>query len=155
MIEHDNTITVRFNEVYDSFISNDNYIAVELMLLLERIFISLARKNENTKANLPTLKRSIAHINSNYTKELKIPELAKIESLSASRYTFLFRKVMKCSPGEYVTRLRMTLACELLCSTDLSITEISTLTGYNDSHFFSRTFAKRIGMSPRSYRKSK
>ncbi|MBU5305822.1 AraC family transcriptional regulator [Eubacterium callanderi] len=44
-------------------------------------------------------------------------------------------------------------ACYLLKSTNLSISEISVKTGFEDANYFSRQFKKHTGLTPKEYRK--
>ena len=94
-------------------------------------------------------------INQNYNNNISIPELAKIENLSVSRYNTLFNKVTGISPVQYITNMRLTSACDLLVNTDLPIKQIAQMVGYTDAHFFSRIFRSKIGTSPAAYRKNK
>ena len=49
---------------------------------------------------------------------------------------------------EYVTRLRINRACELLLTTELQIGEIQSCTGYQDAKAFYRAFRRCTGMTP-------
>ena len=113
--------------------------------LLERLMISLARRVSGEKKEANLLNKSIAYINSNYIDDIRIPELAKMESLSVSRYNTLFRKVTGLSPIEYIKKMRLASACELLSATDLPIKTVSAMVGYADSHF-SAEFLKRVSV---------
>jgi AraC-like DNA-binding protein len=75
-----------------------------------------------------------------------------MENLSNSRYVAIFTQCMGMPPVRYILELRLRYACQLLESTDMSIKEISALSGYSDPHFFSKQFKKYIGVSPRDYR---
>ena len=100
------------------------------------------------------MNKSISYINGNYVQDLRIPELAKMENLSVSRYNSLFKQVTGISPVEYIKKMRLASACELLSATDLPIKTVSAMVGYPDSHFFSRIFKKSLGVSPAFYRKN-
>ena len=143
-------ITPRIQQFMNACASEDHYKDAELAILFTRLLLNVARSVKSRDDN--PLKKSISHINSSYNTDIKIPDLAKIENLSVSRYNFLFKKIMGISPKEYIIKTRMSFACELLNSTDLSIKEISMLVGYDDSHFFSRIFKSSLGKSPMQYR---
>ncbi len=151
-ISHDKQIVMRFQNVFDGFSKQDSFRDRELSLLLERLFISMARRRADISFKENQLRKSIAYINSKYTSLIRIPELAKIENLSVSRYNAIFKKLMKVSPTEYIIRLRISSACELLVGTDLPISKISQMAGYADPHFFSRIFKETVGTSPSDYR---
>ena len=152
-IKPDETIDARFNNIFSVFSRQDKFRDRELSLLLERLFISMARRLSDGAIKDNQLMKSIAFINSRYNGEIRIPELAAIESLSVSRYNALFRKLMGSSPTEYITKMRISSARELLLGTDLSIVKISRLVGYTDPHFFSRIFKANTGLSPTEFRR--
>lgn len=52
------------------------------------------------------------------------------------------------------TELRITMAEKLLRRTDMSLSEISYLSGFNDSAYFCREFKKKYNMTPKSYRQA-
>ena len=152
-IRDDGNIIVRFRNMFDAFAKQDKFRDSELSLLLNRLLISLARRVAGGDSDDRLLRASISYINASYNTELRVPTLAKMENLSVSRYNTLFRRIMNMSPIEYITKMRISSACELLTGTDLSIKEIGMLVGYSDSHFFSRIFKANVGISPADYRK--
>ena len=59
------------------------------------------------------------------------------------------------SPVELIRDLRFRKAAELLETGSQTMTEIAFLTGFYDSHYFSKCFKQVYGMSPSEYRKMK
>lgn len=154
-IENDDDIIARFKNIFSAFVKHDEFKEDELSILLDRLLITLARRVAGSNVRDLMLKRSIMFINQNYNLNISIPELAKIENLSVSRYNTLFNKVTGISPVQYITNMRLTSACDLLVNTDLPIKQIAQMVGYTDAHFFSRIFKAKIGISPAVYRKNK
>ena len=152
-IKEDGVIINRFRNIFDAFTTQDKFRDGELELLLNRLLISFGRRLLGANENGKLLKKSINYIHNFYNSSIKIPELAKVENMSISRYNAVFRSIMKCSPLDYITRLRISTACDLLLGTDLSINKISSSVGYDDPHFFSRIFKANTGCSPSLYRK--
>ena len=72
--------------------------------------------------------------------------------LSPNRFSTLFSHELGVTFIEYLISKRMERACELLMTTDLKSFEVAFQSGYNDPHYFSATFKKSMGMSPREYR---
>ena len=85
-------------------------------------------------------------------EDIRIPTLAAMEHLSTPRYNARFKEQLGISPTQYLLRLRMGAACDLLKNTELSVKEIATMCGYRDPYFFSRAFKAFTGSSPRTYR---
>ena len=141
-----------FRAMFEIFSSDSCLKEHSLAASLMQILIALSEQPSTDKGGIS---RSLAYINASYTEELRIPDLAAMENLSNSRYHVIFKKTTGRSPNEYITDLRMRHACELLRSTDMPIKQVGILTGYGDSHFFSRNFKANIGMSPSEYRHQK
>ena len=120
--------------------------------ILEGILLTVARHAFGVSKEKSPLSRSVAYVNENYTREIKIPELARMENLSNSRFHVLFCEMMGMPPVRYITKLRIQSACELLLTTDLPVKQVGLAVGYSDPHFFSKTFKAFIGVSPGKYR---
>ena len=69
---------------------------------------------------------------------------------------YVLSRIIKKNTGntfkELLQNKRMNKACELLKNTDISIADISVLTGYDNTSFFHRLFRRTYGCSPRDYR---
>jgi two-component system response regulator YesN len=72
--------------------------------------------------------------------------------ISSSYFCSLFKKEMNDTFNNYLYAFRMRAAKELLRTTDLKLSEISERIGYTDPNYFSFSFKKTFGMSPREYR---
>lgn len=147
-------VSACFSSMFEIFSSDSPLKEHSLAASLMQILIALSERSVSSRADNP-ISRSLSHINASYTAELRIPDLAAMENLSNSRYHVIFKKITGRSPNEYITDLRMRHACELLRSTDMPIKQVGILTGYGDSHFFSRIFKANIGLSPSEYRHHK
>ncbi|NQZ56941.1 MAG: AraC family transcriptional regulator [Lentisphaeraceae bacterium] len=94
----------------------------------------------------------IAYIRENLQKSITVGELAEKACLSVSALERQFKKRFKMPPLQYVKRLRLNMACELLMTTDDSISDIALNCGFCDHSYMTKQFTERIGMSPRQYR---
>lgn len=72
--------------------------------------------------------------------------------VSPSYFSSIFKQETGQSFVEYLTRLRIDKACELLKCTNLRASEIGEQVGYHDPHYFSSTFKKNMGQSPKDYK---
>ena len=90
----------------------------------------------------------------NYIKEhyrdpnLDVKTLCNISSVSVSSLQRAFMKYSKLSPKQYLIRLRMNRAFELLTKNEFSVKEVSFACGFTDEKYFSRAFKKRYGYPP-------
>ena len=88
----------------------------------------------------------------NYQRELTVEEIADVCKLNRSYFSKLFRESMGCPPQEFLIRLRLSKAAELMQTTKASIGDIAADCGYPNQLHFSRAFKKRYGVSPREWR---
>lgn len=99
------------------------------------------------------VQKGIEYISSNYSYPVTVEDIASHVGLSRSHLFRSFEAVLGVSPKEYLTHFRIKQSCYLLKSTDLSITAIANSVGFDNSLYFSKTFHKIKGMSPKDYRK--
>ena len=144
-------VTSGFETLFELFASHDPLQKRKLACRLEDILLCIASEANHTE-KFRDLKKSLEHIHSFYNKDLKIPDLAKMENLSNSRYITVFKKHMGIPPSDYIINLRINVACDLLKNHDMSIKAIAACVGYDDPHFFCKLFKKKTGISPKSYR---
>lgn len=81
---------------------------------------------------------------------------ALADSVAMSRPT-LYRKIKSItgmSPVEFVINIKLKTACDLLATTDKTITEVSYETGFSQPKYFSASFKKVYGVTPSEYQKS-
>lgn len=81
-----------------------------------------------------------------------VRELADRAGLSTSHFSARFRALTGYSVTEYVKRLRMAQARQLLITSDHTIAEIGSSVGYTDAFYFSRQFRVVHGVSPSEFR---
>ena len=101
------------------------------------------------------ISRAIAHLHRSYSQPVSVDEMAAHAHLSSSRFRRLFHQRTGFSPLEYLTRLRLNHASQLMAETALSIAEIARAVGYEDPLYFSRLFRRKMGVSPTEFRQSK
>jgi AraC-like DNA-binding protein len=94
----------------------------------------------------------LSYIEENLAKPITHGLMAQIAGLSPSRFHFLFRSALGSPPYEYVQKVRLKKAQNLLIRTDRSIAEIGREVGHPDPYHFSRTFCRNFGVSPVKYR---
>ena len=99
---------------------------------------------------IDTAKQYLAeHFESN---DVSLNTVAAQVGVSSSYFSSIFKQETGQSFVEYLTKLRIDKACELLRCTTLRTAEIGERVGYNDPHYFSATFKKVTGVSPKDYK---
>jgi len=99
------------------------------------------------------MNKVLAHIAQNLTEPGNEIGLAAIAGLSPAAFSRSFRRHTGMSPVQYVNRLRINLACQLLMSEEgKSVTDICYEVGFNNQSNFNRQFLAQKGMSPSRFR---
>ena len=94
----------------------------------------------------------IEQMRENPTKKINFEKTAAMYDLSRSTFEHLFKDVTGLPPYRYQLRLRLDRALYLLKNTELNVSEIAYMTGFDDALYFSRIFKKTFGCSPTEYR---
>ncbi|GGA42124.1 response regulator [Paenibacillus physcomitrellae] len=81
-----------------------------------------------------------------------VTEVAERVGLSRSHFSTLFKKVSGENFIDFLYRLRLELACELLCHTTMTLQEIGEQIGMSDGKYFSKWFKRSNGMTPSQFR---
>ncbi len=100
------------------------------------------------------IKSVLNYIRKNFTSPLTLSELAAVLNMSPEHFCRLFRSIIGKSPVDYVNYYRIECACEFLCTSCKSITEIAYSCGFNDLSYFNRMFKKYKKITPGCYRKT-
>ena len=88
----------------------------------------------------------------NYSKDISLDEVSGKVDVSPYYFTRLFKEETGETFLEYLTKLRMDKAKELMKDQSISVKDICTRVGYADPNYFSRIFKKAVGMTPTEYR---
>ncbi len=110
--------------------------------------ISVTRNLKSTRY----LAGVIDYIHEQYAAPLTLETAASRVPISPNYLSHLFRDELGMTFLEYVTRVRLEKAKELLRTTDLLIRDIASRVGYEDAGYFTRVFRKSVGVSPNHYR---
>eukprot|EP01047_Picozoa_sp_COSAG01_P036312 COSAG01_NODE_2833_length_6997_cov_7.483039_2_plen_247_part_00 len=97
----------------------------------------------------------VEYLHSNYQQKLNASALAARAKLSVSQFDRQFRRVFGISARQYLSRVRLEVACRELAQTDETVATIAIRCGFFDHAHFSRCFRKQMKVSPSDYRRSK
>ena len=125
---------------------------IRYLLLSSMIFLL---RNESIENELPSdnvpryIKQCVAQ---SYMLPLSLSEICRGMNHSLSNISKIFKKNTGMNFRDYLQKVRIEKACQLLRTTDKTVVEISELVGYSDPAFFYRTFKKILNVTPYEYR---
>jgi AraC family transcriptional regulator len=99
------------------------------------------------------VKRVTGYMRENLDKDIALQELADTVGLSRFYFCSAFRMATGYTPHEWLTRLRIENARQLLAIQTMPITEIALAVGYQTPSAFAAAFRRLMGASPREYRR--
>lgn len=97
------------------------------------------------------VKHAVQFIEHSYAS-ISVSDIVDYVGVNRSYLYTIFKKELHMSPQKYLVSFKLSKAGEMLLDTELSIAEIASRTGYNDSLNFSKAFKKHFGCSPSQYR---
>jgi AraC family L-rhamnose operon regulatory protein RhaS len=95
----------------------------------------------------------LVYLFNNYRQKITIENLTRHFQTNRNTLSQKFKQATGTSVIEYVSQLRVRVACQLLKDTTLPVSEICERVGYDDLTHFGRRFRKYVRLSPSEYRK--
>lgn len=92
------------------------------------------------------------YIEYNFSEDFSIEELAEFSHMHPSHLMRTFKKEYGITIGGYQRKIRIEEAKKLLSESNLSVTEVAFMVGFNDSQYFSRIFKKEVLVSPKQFK---
>jgi AraC-like DNA-binding protein/ligand-binding sensor protein len=107
---------------------------------------------QRENAEPPAITRAKAFIQEHHTEDLSLEQVAQIVHMSTFYFCKMFRKSVGVNFTEYVSRVRIEKARNLLLNPNLRISEIAYEVGFQSLTHFNRVFKKLLGQSPTEFR---
>lgn len=142
------------NDRITAEVSDESWAAVRAYFY--RLMMLLSRHQIHMEHSLPEspmlLADCVQMIHQRYREPLTIGDLAASFNYSESSLYRLFRRSLGISFLEYLTSVRLNVACGMLMKREKSVMEIADLCGFSSYGNFYRVFRERMGTSPVKYR---
>ncbi|MGI5896919.1 MAG: AraC family transcriptional regulator [Oscillospiraceae bacterium] len=154
-------ILEQLNRIYQTAQSSDRLKELRIQALvceLWRLFYETAHDHFSTvKTSQNTLLQSrlqlmIQFIGNNYKEKIKLDDIAHAANISKSEALRCFHTGVQTTPVCYLIAHRLNRARELLLTTDDTIANISAEVGFDSGSYFTHTFTKTFGITPKAFR---
>jgi AraC-like DNA-binding protein len=100
---------------------------------------------------LGEISKALEYIKAHYTEKISNKLLARECGLSVRPFEKRFKNIFKSTPHQYIIKLRILKACDLLLSKNKTIIEVATELGFYDQSAFNLHFKRQVGMTPLKY----
>lgn len=163
-------ILLYFEEIYEIFQSDSPYGSFRIQCMLCDLLLAILDNRLPVKSTsdtglaaeqifhktplTPPIIDAIYYMEQHYQENPSLETVALFSGYSASHFSRLFHAQLGKSYSEYLTKIRIRHAQDLLLNTKKSVTEIALETGYLHTGNFSEQFKQQTGMTPLKYRKS-
>jgi AraC-like DNA-binding protein len=147
-------IRQQFENVYALWQSYDPFSQVRIGLAFRELWLALIEDIRVMQTRSDTdeaIERTCQYMAENYQSALSVERLAAMAGFSTGYYFRQFKRLYGCSPKDYIIRLRVNKAKELIGSGGRQLSEVSRMVGYDDEFYFSRIFKRVTGMKPSLY----
>lgn len=99
-----------------------------------------------------TINTIVEYVNENYSEEMPLAAVSAHVNMSESRFSHFFRKATDSTFTDFVNRVRIHKACELLMNSETQISSICYAVGFNNLANFNRRFREVKGTTPSEFR---
>jgi len=122
-------------------------LKVDLIQIFRQYCLGKSKAEQKSR-----VEQIMQYLSSHYTDEISSETLSARFGFAPSYLSKVFRRQIGISPTEYLAKLRMGKARELLGThSDLLIRDVAALVGYKDPYYFSKLFKKSTGLWPTEY----
>lgn len=130
-----------------------NSLSAIISLLHSNLDCKAADISDRQDRNSQRIKLMLEYINSNYSDNITMSDIANIASISKSECLRCFNETIGTSPIRYLKTLRLKKAAELLVSSKEKIVDIGISCGFQDMSYFAKSFREIYGCSPSEYKR--
>ncbi len=154
-IEDFAAVETAFDSIYSlskSCLQSDQY---RILSHFYTLFATLTEKDREVR--IPTASYvdfALRYFENNYMNEIYVSDVAKSLGIESSYFSRLFKYKIGESPIEYLTKIRIEKAQQLLKFPPYSVKDVAAAVGFSDPLYFSKAFKRHVGMNPTAYAKS-
>lgn len=110
-----------------------------------------AKEEEDTSDIQRCVRKVREYMDEHYMENITLKKMADYVYLSPSYLSFSFKEIIHINFNEYLGRVRIEKAKELLASSDYRVYEVCSMVGYSDKKYFTELFRRYTGMLPKEW----
>lgn len=125
----------------------------EFVLCTEEAVKALEKLYHRSIERADPIEMAMDYVRRHYMEPITLPDVAEMTHLSPNYFSTLFRKRTNMRFMEYVLKVRLEKASDMLANTDMYVYEIANACGYEDVRYFVRVYQKAYGVTPANFRR--
>ncbi|MED1793255.1 AraC family transcriptional regulator [Brevibacillus nitrificans] len=149
------TLLATVEKLYQQWLTNSSLDKLHAKALFHQFIFETLQQlsvHKETATSQRLLEQAIQFMEENYAQKISLDVLANQLGCNARQLQRLFKAELQIGPMEYLLRLRLEKAKDLLTRMQAPLIQIAEAVGYSDSYYFSRMFKKYSGLSPSQFR---
>ena len=136
----------------DLAMSMTTYEELQKWFQEKMVNICRAIRDQKEDQSNSAVKKAMLYIQENYSKDISLDDVSGQVNISPYYFSKIFKEETGENFIEYLTRIRIDKAKELLVDENVSVKEAGIKSGYSDPNYFSRIFKKQMDMTPSEYK---
>ncbi|MDR1480841.1 MAG: AraC family transcriptional regulator [Planctomycetaceae bacterium] len=132
----------------------DSFFVMNVRNYLFRFFLDLVESGQLQHKSTPSpeIARAIKQIKNNDEPFYSMKQLARIASLSESRFKHRFKEEIGTTPADFQIRHKVDRACVMLRQDGKTILDTALSLGFSSSQYFATVFRRYTGITPAQFR---
>jgi len=130
--------------------SIDSIDTICMKIIIDSLTMPIINLSQEDK----TILEIKAKIDSEILRNWNIQELAHMANMSISTFRRYWLKVVEESPKQYIINRKIEIACQFLQDSTMRNKAIANTLHFDNYYYFSKLFKKKIGVSPREFRRN-
>ncbi|MCF0133794.1 MAG: helix-turn-helix domain-containing protein, partial [Blautia sp.] len=139
-------------EIADKAVERMDFDGIKEVLTEMMEFVLNVAQTEATDSIRSGIRQAVLYVDEHFRENLTLVSVAERFHIEKSYFSRMFRKETGENFVLYISRKRMEKAVEYMKKTEINLTEIAFMVGYDDYTYFNKVFRKTMGVSPREYR---
>lgn len=151
-----NCLTKHLSKLKNQENEPDKFFDYSSSMVIFDMLIDIAKSRNmidvKEKNSYNLVKKVREYMVENCADKLTLDKLAKMSGYSVSRFCEIYKSIYSKSPIVDLINIRIAKAKNLILSTNMTISEIASVCGFEEVQYFSNTFKKMEGVSPKNFK---
>lgn len=149
-----NEIEYSENDLYEKIFNTETIEDMKALIIDYYKFVNKIIEYKRNKKHSSVVEQIKNIINENFSKNITVNDIANEVYLTSTYICTVFKQEVGETINDYITKIRINKAKELLKDRKHKLYNISYAVGYSDPSYFTKLFKKHTGLSPRNYREN-